>query len=727
VALNERLALLVTLDAKGAVKGFNDIGRAAEKNLKGADKSLDQTASKFKKVGAGMLGTGALAATGLAKAAMAASDLNETASQTEQIFGDAAGQVGEFATGAAQALGQSERAAREAANTFGLFFTNAGKSAEEAASMSTELATLASDMASFKNTSPEQAVEALGAALRGESEPIRLYGVMLDDATLKQRALDDGLIRSTKGTLPPAIKMQAAYAEILAQTGTIQGDFARTSEGLANQQRILAAEFENAKAAIGTGALPVMTKLTSVAADAAKNFSALDESTGGAVSTIATIGTGAVLAAGGLSFAVGQVISMRGNLSKLKGPLTNSTGGLSKLGAASAGLGFVGAAVAVASFADSLGQSRIDVTAFSTALADMTVAQEEQTKTGVLALDQFGQLDGVMTDMIATNAAGAERLIDVAEAAGIGADKIADYREELDASRSSSAQLSLDQEENARATEAATRALEGYTTASDLAPSKMGAVSRAVDEQKDKVAELRTQFEELTDTLRGSIDADFAYEDSIASTEDALRRLRETQNAKVGDDLTAEQKQRDIAAATRDARDALVDQADAAAEAAAQAFELSGKTLTAAEKQGIFRDELDKLRDGLAAGSPLREAIDGTIGRLDTLAQDRTATVTVAIREEQRLGAIAKLTQIDGGRAIGGPVSAGSSYLVNEYGRNGPEIFTPSVNGTISPGSAGSSGGTSIEQTVNIYNPIAEPVSESARRLRSIELEVAAR
>jgi hypothetical protein len=70
---------------------------------------------------------------------------------------------------------------------------------------------------------------------------------LLDDATLKQRAMAMGLIESTTGVLPPAIKMQAAYAEVLAQTGTIQGDFARTAESGTNAQRRMAAEAENAK------------------------------------------------------------------------------------------------------------------------------------------------------------------------------------------------------------------------------------------------------------------------------------------------------------------------------------------------------------------------------------------------------------------------------------------------------------------------------------------------
>lgn len=51
-----------------------------------------------------------------------------------------------------------------------------------------------------------------------------------------------------------------------------------------------------------------------------------------------------------------------------------------------------------------------------------------------------------------------------------------------------------------------------------------------------------------------------------------------------------------------------------------------------------------------------------------------------------------------GGRAAGGPVSAGTTYLVGE---NGPELFTSSSSGTIIPNGAMGGSGTTINLTVN--------------------------
>lgn len=192
-----------------------------------------------------------------------ASDLREAGSAVGVIFGDGAAQVQAFAAKAVTALGQTKLQALQAAGTFGTFGKAAGLTGKDLAKFSTGFTTLASDLASFKNTSPEQAVDALGAALRGESEPLRAYGILLDDATLRQEALKQGLIKTTKQALTPAQKVLAAQAAIYAQTSDAQGDFARTSGGLANQQRILGAQWTELKNTLGAGFLPVVTAVTS--------------------------------------------------------------------------------------------------------------------------------------------------------------------------------------------------------------------------------------------------------------------------------------------------------------------------------------------------------------------------------------------------------------------------------------------------------------------------------
>jgi hypothetical protein len=91
----------------------------------------------------------------------------------------------------------------------------------------------------FNNVSQDDAINAIGSALRGEAEPLRRFGVLLDEATLKNAALQLGLITTTKEALTPQQKVLAAQKVIYEQTTTAQGDFARTSDGLANKTKIL--------------------------------------------------------------------------------------------------------------------------------------------------------------------------------------------------------------------------------------------------------------------------------------------------------------------------------------------------------------------------------------------------------------------------------------------------------------------------------------------------------
>ncbi len=171
-------------------------------------------------------------------------------------------QIEAFAQSAAKNYGISKQSALDASATFAVFGKAAGMHDQDLVNFSTRLTGLASDLASFHNTKPEEAIEALGAALRGESEPIRRFGVMLDDATLKAKAMSMGIYDGT-GALTSQQKTMAAYQVILDQTKDAQGDFARTSDGLANQQRILSAEFTNMKTEIGEKLLPVVLSVTS--------------------------------------------------------------------------------------------------------------------------------------------------------------------------------------------------------------------------------------------------------------------------------------------------------------------------------------------------------------------------------------------------------------------------------------------------------------------------------
>lgn len=197
-------------------------------------------------------------ATRIGKDAMtAASDLNESLSKTSVIFGNVSDDIKIFAQKTAKSFGISQSAALDAASEFATFGKAAGLRGPELANFSKKLVGLAADFASFYNTSPEEAIYAIGAALRGENEPIRRYGILLNDAALKQAALSEGLYTG-KGNLDAQSKVLSAYSVILAQSTDAQGDFSRTADGVANSTRILTASIEDAKSMFGQALIPVV-------------------------------------------------------------------------------------------------------------------------------------------------------------------------------------------------------------------------------------------------------------------------------------------------------------------------------------------------------------------------------------------------------------------------------------------------------------------------------------
>jgi len=251
---------------------FDDKGiKSAVREFERAKTSL----GKFAAVGEGFKAVGtsltrnvtlplAVASAGIYKLVQAGSTLQESISKTNAVFGANAREVQDWSRTTSAAFGVSQQQALEAAGTYGNLFRAFGLGSKQAQDMSQNLVELAADMASFNNVPIDDALTALRSGLSGETEPLKRFGVALNDARLKEEALRLGLIETTSGTLPIAIKSQAAYSLILKDTALQQGDVARTSEGFAAQMKFLQAEVSNVKAQLGTALLPVVLQFVDV-------------------------------------------------------------------------------------------------------------------------------------------------------------------------------------------------------------------------------------------------------------------------------------------------------------------------------------------------------------------------------------------------------------------------------------------------------------------------------
>jgi hypothetical protein len=211
----------------------------------------------------------------------AAARLNRSGFEVAQVFGDAAGQVTDFAKNAALSLGLSQAEAQKMAGTLGLLLQNMGLNQQQAAGMSTEMVTLAAKMAAFHQTDPSEVLNAIQSGLAGNTRGLRQYGVSLDAARIQAKAVELGLIEQGQA-LDAASKAQASYALIVEQTTAAQ-------EAEVSGARKYEAQIENLQATIGNALLPAKKALLQIANNLLSAFIPLVEVIAGNEAVVGTL------------------------------------------------------------------------------------------------------------------------------------------------------------------------------------------------------------------------------------------------------------------------------------------------------------------------------------------------------------------------------------------------------------------------------------------------------
>lgn len=195
---------------------------------------------------------------GIRETVTAASDLSETVSKSRNVFGPAAATVAKFSTSSAKSFGISQQAALAATAQFGDMFIQLGFTQKQSAKTSTTLLKTAADLGSFHNVDPTDVLQRIQAAFRGEYDSLQSLIPNINAARVEQEALALTHKKSAKD-LTASEKATATLAIIQRDGRNAANDFAETSGGLANQQRILAAQTDDLKSKIGTALLPVLT------------------------------------------------------------------------------------------------------------------------------------------------------------------------------------------------------------------------------------------------------------------------------------------------------------------------------------------------------------------------------------------------------------------------------------------------------------------------------------
>lgn len=180
------------------------------------------------------------------------SDITEVQNVVDVAFGSMSGMVNEFAESATEKFGLSEIAAKQYSGTMMAMLKSSGVIKESAAEMSTTLAGLAGDIASFYNIDTESAFAKIRSGIAGEIEPLRQLGISMTVANLEAYALSQGITKSYQA-MTQAEQVMLRYNYLMWASADAQGDFSRTSGNYANQVRLLTMNFKQLSAVLGQG------------------------------------------------------------------------------------------------------------------------------------------------------------------------------------------------------------------------------------------------------------------------------------------------------------------------------------------------------------------------------------------------------------------------------------------------------------------------------------------
>jgi len=305
--MTDEAKLKILIEAHNKAKqAFDEVNRHvddAEKKFSSLSDRLDKMGSKMKDVGGKMTATLTLPIVAAAGVSIKAfSDLQETINKVDVSFGNQSATVKEWAKTSIKSMGLAQQSALDATALFGDMGTGMGQTQEEASKMSMSLTQLGADMSSFKNVSFERAQTALAGIYTGETEALKGLGIVMTQTNLEEYARARGINKSIQ-EMSQAELVQLRYAYVMDKTKNAQGDFARTSDGLANSTRMTKERMKELSAELGEKLAPIWNKVLEVGNKVLDWFNKLSDGQQKVILVIA----GVVAAAGPLLIILGSL------------------------------------------------------------------------------------------------------------------------------------------------------------------------------------------------------------------------------------------------------------------------------------------------------------------------------------------------------------------------------------------------------------------------------------
>jgi len=262
--------------------------------LKKASAQLKKFGTGIKKLGTPILASGGAIAAALVPAINKASEFQERFSKFQTVFGKNSQAVKEWGDEFAGQVGRSKSDITNFLASSQDLLIPIGLDEATATETSKQLTKLAVDLASFNNTSDDDAMRDLQAALTGSGEVMKKYGVIVSEAAVKQELLNRNI---EPKSATEAQKAMARLGIIMEGTTAAQGDALRTAGSFANQMKALRASFSDFLVAAGTPLLDMLASFAGTASNAIRVVTELVTQNKGLV--IAAAGVAAALIAGG--------------------------------------------------------------------------------------------------------------------------------------------------------------------------------------------------------------------------------------------------------------------------------------------------------------------------------------------------------------------------------------------------------------------------------------------
>ncbi len=188
----------------------------------------------------------------------AASDLAEAQNVVDTAFGAMSWKMEQFAATALETYGISELTAKNMGSTYMAMAKGMGVATDAASDMAVTLTGRLSDIMSFYNKTQSE-VDTIGRALiTGETESLKAIGVVMTQTNLSAYAMAQGFSK-TYAEMSSNEQLLVRYKYFLEQTALAQDDFAKTSEGWANQTRLLSERINEFMTNLGSVIMNVLT------------------------------------------------------------------------------------------------------------------------------------------------------------------------------------------------------------------------------------------------------------------------------------------------------------------------------------------------------------------------------------------------------------------------------------------------------------------------------------